>query len=130
MFSQKGDNRNYLGSAAFVVLFFLFICAFSENADKPLGDIIKYRYAPELQLNVATLADVRQFPFLKSLLPLIDKLNPGQFNEGLHVIANNHFFQQRIISFQKTILIVKPVVFQHFFAFYHFINTDDFPALS
>ncbi len=130
MIRQRRDNRNYQVSAAFVVLFFLFIYAFSENSDTPNNDIIKFNYAPELQVNVATLVEIQQFHFLKNLLPLVDKLNPRQSNEGLHPIGDNYFFQLRIIFFQRITLIIKPILFQQLFTFYHFIDTDDFPALS
>jgi hypothetical protein len=130
MFSQKVDSRHYLGSTAFVLLFFLFICAFSENNDNSAGDIYRIRNAQELKLNAVAVTEVQQFAFLKSQLPVIDKLTTGQYNDSLQVIAGNYLFQQGMNRFQKTELLIIPTLLQRLFTYYHFIDTDDLPSLS
>lgn len=131
MNDKRGNRNDYLGSTIFIVLFFLIICAFSKNSDKPIGNANQYGIASELHSNITILNDVQQVFCQKSLIPFIDKMNIKLFNESLKMVTDNRMINQRIILLQKAKLLIKPIIALHRFYYqYQYIDTEDFPILS
>jgi hypothetical protein len=129
MISQKSNSRNNLGHALFVLLFLLFICAFSGNYEKLPHRPIPDKFSVESQFN-AYIIEVQQFSFLKSLLPLTEKIHPKQSNDGLQSVADKNLFRYKILYLRNAGLLIKPGLFHQLFPHYHFIDTDDPPILS
>lgn len=130
MFKQREDRNDYFGSAIFIVLFFLFVCAFSKKSDKPIGRAFQYELASELHSNITALNDVQQVFCQQSLIPIIDKTNFNLFNEDLKIITDNRLINQRIIFLQKTELLIKPIALHRFYYQYQYLDTEDLPILS
>ena len=131
MYDKRENRSDNLGSTIFIVLFFLFICAFSKNSDKPIGNAYHYGIASELHSNITILNDVQQVFYQKSLIPFIDKMNIKLFNESLKMITVSRLITQRFIFLQKAKLLIKPFFALHRFYYqYQYIDTEDLPILS
>lgn len=130
MINNKENSINTIESTLFLVLFFLFVCVVSGNSENSRHSGSSYKFASELQSNSTAVFDIQVVPFLKSLLPVIHKLNPKQFDQTLHLIAGNYTFHQQISYLLKKQLLIKPIVIQRFSACYHFIDTSDLPLFG
>jgi hypothetical protein len=130
MISHTEDKKDYFGTVVFIVLFFLFVCSFSKNTDKPVDRAFQYELVSSIHSNIAALNDAQQLYYHKSLLSLTDKTIFKLFSENFKIVTENRLFNQRIVFLQKSQPLIKPVVLQRFYYQYHFSNTDDLPVIS
>jgi hypothetical protein len=130
MITKNGNRDNFLESAVFLVLFFLFICAFSGISDKPINHDYPFKFASEVASNSAAVIEVQQFHFQNYLIPFFDKSNFKLFSDVDPIISENSSFHQRIVFLQKAGLLIKPFLIKRFYNQYHYSDADDLPDLS
>lgn len=129
MIGKINESIKYAESALFVVLFFLFISAFSGNHEKLPYRPFPDKFSVESQLN-ADVIDIQQLLVLKIHLPVVNKIHPKLFNEGLQSIADKNYLLQKILFLRNAGIILKPILFQQLYTCFHSIDTDDPPVLS
>jgi hypothetical protein len=130
MMTKNGNRDNFLESAVFIVLFFLFIWAFSGISDKPINHDYPFKFASEVASNSVAVIEVQQFHFQNRLIPFFDKSNFKLFNELNQVVSGNSSFHQRIVFLQKAEHLIKPFLIRRVYNQYQYYDADDLPALS
>jgi hypothetical protein len=129
---KSREYIDYLGKIMFVILFFVFIGAFSNNHVKSIHhSAIPQNVILETRSNtIAVNIEAPPPSYQKSFVSLIDKLNIKFFNTNFKVLAHNKLVQQSIIVIQKGALLIKPIVLSRFYSPHLFIDTEELPILS
>jgi hypothetical protein len=128
---KSREYIDYLGRIMFIILFFLFVGAFSNNHVKSINhspipqQVILDTRSNTVAINIATPPS-----YQNSFVSLIDKLNIRLFNTNFKVLAHNKLVQQSIIVIQKNELLVRPIVFSRFYSPHLFFDTEELPVLS
>jgi hypothetical protein len=130
MIRHTEDKKDYFGTIVFIVLFFLFVCSFSKNTDKPVDRAFQYELISAVHSNITALNDAQQLYYPKSLLSFTDKTIFNLFSEHFKIVTENRLINQRILILQKSLPLMKFIVLQRFYYQYHYSNTDDLPVLS
>lgn len=130
MLRQKDNSQNYLDSSVFIVLFFIFICAFAGNIEPPAARDSHYKSVSEQKPYVIALNDAQQFSVPKYVLRNIENTDFKILSDSYKIIENNRSAHHRLVFHQKAELKIKPVVLHRLFYQYHSIDTDDLPVLS
>jgi len=131
MISQSAGKFHQFESAVFIVLFFLFISAFTVKPEKvSCGDSKSISYA-YLLAQVTALNNAQQVPYQKTPILFSGKTDfISPLNDCHKIMAVNRSINHSITVFQKTEILIKPFVYQRLYYNYHIIETDDPPALS
>ena len=110
MQSRKDNSDNYLSSALFMALFFIFICAFAKNNDPPVTRYSHYKSVSENLVSVIALNDAQQYSTPKNIIRCIEntdlKLQSG-FYKTIHDDKSIH---HTLLFLQKSELLLKPVI--------------------
>lgn len=130
MLRQKENIENYLSSAVFIALFFIFICAFAKNNDPPVTRYSHYKTVSENRVCAIAINDAQQISWQKSTVRLLENEDFKLLSDCNKIIENNKSVYIRLLSLQKTELIIKPALQQRFWFRYHSFDTSDFPDLS
>lgn len=130
MLRQKYNCQNYLGSTVFIVLFFVFICAFAGNNEPPAARDSRYKSVSEQRLYVIALNDAQQFSVPEYGIRNVESPDFKIPGDSYKIRENNRSIHHRLVFYQKTELKIKPVVLYRLFYQYHSIDTDDLPVLS
>jgi hypothetical protein len=133
MIQGKEDRANYLGITVFIVFFFLFISAFSDQSINRTKATSRCELITELHLDPVNAIPINivQLPsFQKSWVSFLDKLNIRLFNEDFKISSFNNKISIKNILLQKTQLSIKPIFICRFY--YHLSSTDteELPVLS
>ena len=127
---HREDKRSFLASTVFGVLFFLFICLFSNQQDQPIGLAAQFKLISELGSQPAALNNASQFNALDVNLPFIAKTNFDPYGHKFSMIAENRRIIQRFLCLQKNELLVRPLVLFRTCFRLRIADTKDFPGLS
>lgn len=130
MFGQKDKSQSYLGSTVFIVLFFIFICAFAGNNEPPAARDSHFKSVSEQQSYVIALNDAQQFSVPEYVIRNIESTDFKILSDSYKIRENNRSVHHKLVFWQKTELKIKPVVLHRLFFLYHSIDTDDLPVLS
>ena len=133
MIDRKTDIINYLGSALFIIFFFLLISSFTDKSVKQTKNTIQFELVFELHSNSgnAIIAEAFQLPsFQKNCLSFIDKTNFRLFNENLKVTSYNRNIAQRILLLQINQVSIKPLIIRRFYYHLSLPDTEEFSILS
>ena len=133
MIDRKTDIINYLGSALFIIFFFLLISSFTDKSVKQTKNTIQFELVFELHSNSgnAIIAEAFQLPsFQKNCLSFIDKTNFRFFNENLKVTSYNRNIAQRILLLQINQVSIKPLIIRRFYYHLSLPDTEEFSILS
>jgi len=127
---QKDNRDNYLGSTVFMVLFFLFICAFAGNAESPAASDSHYKSVSEQKSYVIALNDAQQYSAPKNIIRRIENTDFKTHSDSYKIFENNRSAHHSLLSLQKAELLIKPVLHRRFYIQCHSIDTDDLPLLG
>jgi hypothetical protein len=127
---QKDNINNYLDSAVFMVLFFIFICAFAGNTEQPAARDSHYKSVSEQQNYVIALNDAQQFSVPKYVIRNIENTDFKPVSDSYKILDNNRSLYQKILVLRKIELLIKPIIHSRFYYQYHSVDTDDLPVLS
>lgn len=130
MLPRKNNSDNYFSSAVFIALFFIFICAFAKNNDPPVTRYSHYKSVSEERVLVFALNDAQQISRQKSAVHFLEKPDFKLLSDFNKIIGNNKSVQNRLLSLQKTELLIKPILQQRLSYWYHSSDTGDLPDLS
>ena len=125
MFMQKETRDNLLGSAVFVFLIYLFLCAFAEDPGKGQDARSDFKNTSELYSDPAAIVQVQQIDFLNSQLPSAENFRLKQESEEPKLISFNKTILQKITFLEKTRLLIKPVLHPRFYNQFYASETDD-----
>ena len=132
MIKPKEDMPNYLGTILFIVLFFLFVSAFSNKSVNQTSGACRYELQSEFHANSAKaiVADAIQLPSVQKIcLSLLCSANFDLFSE-IHKTAYTNKITQRFILLQQTRLLIKPLLLFRFCFCIIPPDTEELPVLS
>lgn len=130
MLRQKDNKNNYLDSAVFLLLFFIFICAFAGNSEPPAARDSHYKSVSEQQNYAIALNDALQFSVPKYVIRNIENTDFKLVSDSYKILDNNRSLYQKILVLRKTEFLIKPIIHHRFFYQYYPVDTDDLPVLS
>jgi hypothetical protein len=130
MIEPRSDNNSYFRCTIFLVLFFLFISAFTKNSECACGKTNQHELSTEIQSDLVAIIVSQQFFTQKNIRLFIINTGLTLFFSGQTRIAENNLINQKIKLFQKTGLIIRPVLHFLFYCQYHYVDTQDLPDLS
>lgn len=130
MFKQSENRINYLGSAVFVFLIYLFLFVFAENPDNGNPARTDLKNTSEFYTGTATIVEAAQINFLNSLLPFAGNFRFKLVNEIPELISFNNVILHKITFLEKTGLLIKPLIHHRFYNQVHPSDTGDPPHLS
>ncbi len=133
MINKNEDISHYLGTTFFIVLFFFFISAFSDNSANQISNSRQYELCSVSHVDQIKAVNVNsiQLPSLqKSCLFLLRNTNFNLFNECHKIFADNCRIAQSIILLQKIQLSIKPIPICRFNFHLYSTDTDEPPILS
>lgn len=130
MLRQKDNKNNYLDSAVFMVLFFIFICAFAGYSEPSAARDSHYKSVSEQRNYVIALNDAQQFSIPKYVIRNIENTDFKILSDSYKIIENNRSAHHWLLSLRKTELQVKPIIHHRFYYQFHSVDTDDLPVLS
>ncbi len=133
MISQKEDRANYLGRAVLLVLFFLFISAFSGKPVNKTKPTVPYESLSDLHSGPVKgiIAAAVQLPaFQKNRVSSHDKLSFHLFSKIFKISSDNRKIAQQFIFLQQAEILIQPISYCRFY--YHFFSadSDELPILS
>lgn len=113
-----------------MVLFFVFVCAFTKNSERSVFKAHQYELAYEVHSNISALNDFQQFYNLRKPITFVDNLNLTFFKEHLKILVDNRTIHQELLSLQTKELLIKPVFLTRFYFLNHYPDTGEVPILS
>ena len=132
MINQKEDTANFFGTILFIVLFFLFVSAFSNKSSNQTSGACRYELQSEFHVNSAKaiVADVIQLPSVQKIcLSLLCSANFDLFS-NIHKTAYTNKITHRFILLQQTRLLIKPILLCRFCFYIIPPDTEEPPVLS
>lgn len=130
MIRQKENSGNYWGYPVFIVLFFLCICAFSDNSYTPVGRALHHTTLADLQSQTTAVNNAHSFPVHKNIFRFSEKENFNLVSCRHRLIAENRSIHHNILFFRQDELHIKPFILQRFHFRIHANDSDDPPVLS
>jgi hypothetical protein len=130
MLRRQENSENYLSSAVFVVLCFIFICAFAKNSNPPVTRFSHYKAISEKSVILVALNDGQQISLQKNVLSFLENPDFRLLSDSPKIIDDNRSIHIRLLSLQQTERLIKPVLHQRLSYWYHSSDTGDLPDLS
>lgn len=130
MLRQKDHIHDYLGSTVFIVLFFIFMCAFADNSEPPTARDSRYKSVAEQQYFVIAINDAQQFSVPKYVIRNIENRDFKILSDLHKIIESNRSVHNTLLSLRETEILVKPVMLLRLYYQYHSFDNDDLPLLS
>ena len=109
MIHQKEDKVEFFNTIIFVLLFFLFICAFTHKPEPPIRKTSQHELSIKTTGNAAT-NQVSQIVELASLIPSIDKSKVNYSNKVNQLSSENRLIKHKLASLRKTELKITPLI--------------------
>ena len=124
------DKGSFLANTVFGVLFFLFICLFSNQHEQPIGRAAQFKLISELSSEPADLDTTSKYTVLDVSLPVTAKTDYDPYSFRFRMIAENRTVHQRFLFLHKNAQLIQPLVRFRTCLRFPATDTKDFPGLS
>lgn len=130
MENQKVERVNYLGSAIFIVFFFLAISAFSGESAKSEQISVKSEWVIELHSNAlaAPLVHMPSYEICRS--SFLKHIGVKTFDATQKLLNDNRNINRQKGVLEKVVLQIKPGTLLRFYVPLRYLPTEEPPVLS
>jgi hypothetical protein len=112
------------------MLLFLVGFAFSDSSTTSRKDRTRSDLMTPLRPDGMSVNDMHLACIKKTWLRTIDSRNFRLCEDNIKILAANSFENQRIISFNHEVIVVKAIEIQRFYYLYFHLDPDDPPFIS
>lgn len=130
MINQKEIKSEFFNTTIFVVLFFLFICAFTNKPEPSIRRVIQYELSTNFHTDLAEVNNAQQINCENGLIPLVDKLNRIFSNNTYKVANDNKLINHKFLSLHKSEKQILPLIHLICLIQHQHFDAEELPILS
>lgn len=129
MIWKRENIKDFIGTVMVTILFFLFLCSFSNDSKKTAHHSTRYEMSSRADVKIDALNNIQQF-FSQEKLSLLNESNFNLFRCDIKIKYYNNLVVQKIISLQRDGFLIKIFIPQKFYYDYHNSDSDAWLVLS